>query len=87
MAEGQRFKIEKRVPLVGFKQREGYGRVSKYPMLKLRVGDSFAIEDARTAKLVRAACWALRKSWPEYNFTVRQMTDGTYRCWRIKAKE
>jgi hypothetical protein len=64
-------KVEKNVPLPVI-----------YPFAKMAVGDSFAVppDVKRSAVAVAAMRYGVTHG---RKFTVRQMPDRTYRCWRI----
>lgn len=53
-----------------------------YPFAKMEIGDSFAIPPTikRTAVSVAAMRYGDKHGM---QFTVRQMPDRSYRCWRI----
>jgi hypothetical protein len=65
-------KIDKRVPLP-----------YKFPFAKMKIGDSFAVPpDVKRAAVSVAAMRYGRKHGMK--FTVRQVADKTFRCWRIE---
>ena len=70
-------KIESNIPI----PRNKSGREMKYPFKLMEVGDSFLVPPGSDNK-VRICAHASRKQ-TGYNYTVRKMEDGTYRCWRI----
>ena len=75
-------KIDKNVPIPDIKHFGRYSRNAiKYPFDKMDVGDSFACGDISPSR-VRSA--ASHHAINGMDFTVRQMEDGRYRCWRIK---
>lgn len=55
----------------------------KYPFAGMQVGDSFAVppDVKRPAVTVAAMRFGRRHGM---RFTVRQVADKTYRCWRIE---
>jgi hypothetical protein len=64
-------KVEKNVPIP-----------VKYPFAGMQVGDSFAVPSNIRREMVSVA--AIRYGRKHgMKFTVRQMPDRTYRCWRI----
>jgi hypothetical protein len=55
----------------------------KYPFAKMKVGDSFAVPpDVKRPAVTVAAMRFGRKH--DMRFTVRQMPDKSFRCWRIE---
>lgn len=64
-------KVEKNIPIP-----------KTFPFDKMGVGDSFAVPSHihRTAVSVAAMRYGVKH---DRKFTVRQMPDRTYRCWRI----
>jgi hypothetical protein len=65
-------KIEKNVPIP-----------RKFPFAGMRVGDSFAVPpDVKRPAVTVAAMRFGRKHGMK--FTVRQVADKTFRCWRIE---
>ncbi len=64
--------VDKRVPIP-----------VKFPFAKMKVGDSFAVpRDVKRAAVSVAAMRFGRKH--DMRFTVRQMPDKTFRCWRVE---
>ena len=65
-------RIDKNVPLP-----------KKYPFAKMKIGDSFAVPpDVNRSAVSVAAMRFGRKHGMK--FTVRQVADKTFRCWRIE---
>ena len=64
-------KIDKNIPLP-----------KKYPFAQMEVGDSFAVPPKvkRSAVTVAAKRYGVEHGM---KFTVRQMPDKTFRCWRL----
>ena len=55
----------------------------KYPFAKMKIGDSFAVPpDVKRPAVTVAAMRYGRKHG--MRFTVRQVADKTFRCWRIE---
>ncbi len=55
----------------------------KYPFAGMQVGDSFAVPpDVKRPAVTVAAMRFARKNG--MRFTVRQVADKTFRCWRIE---
>jgi hypothetical protein len=71
------FKIDKKVPMP--KPRSGRG--GKYPFAQMAVGDSFALNGINPQVLAQSARYYSRHS--NRRFSVRKLTDGSYRCWRV----
>ncbi len=67
------FKIEKSIPIPPHKSTN-----AKFPILDMKVGDSFEVHSLREATSVRT-CFNNRG----FKCTIRVQVDGTYRCWRI----
>ena len=65
-------KVEKHIPIP-----------MKYPFDQMELGDSFLIP--QTVKRQTVSIAALRYGNKHgMKFTTRKMSDGSYRCWRIK---
>jgi len=71
--------IDSNIPLPSAR---GMGR-RKYPFADLKLGQSFAVDIADRYRLNNSAC-GFKRAHPEYDFTVRDMKDGTARVWRVK---
>jgi hypothetical protein len=73
-------KIERNIPLAPRK-----GNTSKYgaQLEQMKVGDSFALGDAKPSA-VRAmlANWT-KRSGKKFKFAVRQTDQDEWRCWRV----
>ncbi len=74
-----KYEIEKGIEIPG----------SKYPFMKMEVGDSFFVESklnelAKNRNVLSAACYVFgQKTKSKSKFTVRKV-EGGLRCWRIK---
>ena len=65
-------KIDKKIPIP-----------TKFPFAKMKTGDSFAVPpDVKRPAVTVAAMRFGRKNGMK--FTVRQVADKTFRCWRIE---
>jgi hypothetical protein len=78
--------IEQGVPISGMPR--GIRRQSKYPFMKMAVGDSFfvASEPGRMLITQAAICTAMRRGpslHPHLKFTTRRV-EGGVRCWRVE---
>jgi hypothetical protein len=76
------FRVESGIPIPPFINRGRYSAKSlSYPFGVMQRGDSFSLGNVDPAR-VRAAAYQRTLKNPMETFTVRQMEDGTYRCWR-----
>lgn len=74
--------IEKAIPVPGHQCGRKRG-VSKYPVRKLEVGESFLIPKNEGSRVtVIAIASRLKKEFPGRNYTTRKTPEG-YRTWRI----
>lgn len=71
------FKIERTVPVPVTR------RNSRYPLGKMKVGDSFAVPGEHIQLLRMAISKSHRRTPERGRFTVRKF-DGAYRCWRVE---
>lgn len=74
-----KFVIEKGLPMPEF---SASGRPAKYPFSEMQVGDSFVLPEDQLIRIRSAAAnWGTRQG---KKLSVRQLKDGSYRCWRLK---
>lgn len=83
---GASFLIEKNIPLPALGGRQS-AYVSKYPFERMKVGDSFAIQEKVDINKVRyaATAWRMRHGL-ELRYAFRMTIRGdrsTFRCWRV----
>lgn len=81
-------KIQKNIAIPPSTRTLGAGQ-SKYPLINMEIGDSFAIP-ARTPLAAKRAVATLSnaktrfyKKYPDYKFAIRKM-ENEVRIWRIK---
>lgn len=55
----------------------------KFPFAKMKIGDSFAVPPDVKRPAVTVAAMRFGRKYG-VKFTVRQVADKTYRCWRIE---
>lgn len=77
------FKIERGIPVPSSIGRGG--RESKYPFEKMRVGDSFALDNEKQLQSARNAAYLYKKSTPDFNYGAVQNDDGGGRLWRLEV--
>ena len=81
------YKIQKNVPIPHHR-----GGKSKYPFLKMDIGDSFVVEDntrdaAKIASGIRNSyhnVYRYNLEFKSAKFTIRVIDKHSVRCWRIK---
>ena len=74
-------KIEKNIAL---DINVGRGRVSRYPLRQMQVGDSFAVDDEKQLKAARNAAYLYRKKNFGWDYGSVKHKDGSGRIWRTK---
>ena len=74
----QTIKIESGIPV----PPKGRPLAGSFPFDEMKVGDSFALNNARPSTVGYLAAVFARRQEPKWKFTVRKTADG-HRCWRI----
>ena len=75
--------VEDDIPLPPNPREHGSKGISKYPLARMAIGQSFLISDC-SALAIRQAITRYRKLFPEHNFTIRTQPDKSIRVWRIR---
>jgi hypothetical protein len=65
---------------------EHVSKASRYPFLKMEIGDSFKVPYTKSqASHLSGATGHFRRAHPEYKFIIRTLkAEGIVRCWRTK---
>jgi hypothetical protein len=69
------YKVDKRVPLPNSVKR------NQYPFGEMEVGHSFMFDPAEYLKVASAGSYYGKRN--NKKFSIRNLRDGTYRCWRV----